>query len=132
MFRSFVGLMRGGASLILYAVNTVFAATQVFFIALLKLLIPIRGWRRVCDILLSRIADNWIAVNNFNQRCTARIRWDVEGLEGLKRNEWYMVLSNHQSWVDILVLQRIFHRRIPFLKFFLKKELIWVPVIGLA
>jgi 1-acyl-sn-glycerol-3-phosphate acyltransferase len=30
------------------------------------------------------------------------------------------------------VLQRIFHGRIPFLKFFLKKELIWVPVIGLA
>jgi 1-acyl-sn-glycerol-3-phosphate acyltransferase len=43
-----------------------------------------------------------------------------------------MVLSNHQSWVDILVLQRIFHRKIPFLKFFLKKELIWVPIIGLA
>jgi 1-acyl-sn-glycerol-3-phosphate acyltransferase len=30
------------------------------------------------------------------------------------------------------VLQRIFHGRIPFLKFFLKQELIWVPVIGLA
>ncbi len=132
MVRSFVGLMRGVASLLLYAANTVFAATQIFFIAVLKLLIPLRGWRKICDILLSRIADNWIAVNNFNQRCTARVRWDVEGLEGLKRNEWYMVLSNHQSWVDILVLQRVFHRKIPFLKFFLKKELIWVPVIGLA
>jgi 1-acyl-sn-glycerol-3-phosphate acyltransferase len=42
------------------------------------------------------------------------------------------VSSNHQSWVDILVLQRVFHGRIPFLKFFLKRELMWVPVIGLA
>jgi 1-acyl-sn-glycerol-3-phosphate acyltransferase len=43
-----------------------------------------------------------------------------------------LVISNHQSWVDILVLQRIFNHKIPFLKFFLKKELIWVPFLGLA
>lgn len=42
------------------------------------------------------------------------------------------MISNHQSWVDILVLQRIFNRKIPFLKFFLKKELIWVPFLGLC
>ncbi len=40
--------------------------------------------------------------------------------------------SNHRSWVDILVLQSIFNRRIPFLKFFLKRQLIWVPLLGLA
>ena len=45
---------------------------------------------------------------------------------------WYLVMANHQSWVDILLLQNIFHARIPMLKFFLKKELIWVPVLGLA
>jgi hypothetical protein len=58
--------------------------------------------------------------------------WDVQGLEGLDPRGWYLCRSNHQSWVDILVLQRVFHGRIPFLKFFLKQELIWVPVIGLA
>jgi 1-acyl-sn-glycerol-3-phosphate acyltransferase len=56
----------------------------------------------------------------------------VQGLEGLGARGWYLVSSNHQSWVDILVLQKIFNRRIPMLKFFLKRELIWVPVIGLA
>ena len=64
-------------------------------------------------------------------RC-GRTRWDVQGLEGLEPGGWYLVSSNHQSWVDILVLQKIFNRRIPLLKFFLKRELIWVPVIGLA
>ena len=43
-----------------------------------------------------------------------------------------MVVANHQSWLDILVLQKIFHGKIPFLKFFLKKELIWVPFLGLT
>jgi 1-acyl-sn-glycerol-3-phosphate acyltransferase len=61
-----------------------------------------------------------------------RARWDVQGLDGLDPRGWYLVASNHQTWVDILVLQRVFHGRIPFLKFFLKRELIWVPVIGLA
>jgi 1-acyl-sn-glycerol-3-phosphate acyltransferase len=56
----------------------------------------------------------------------------VQGLDGLDPRGWYLVSSNHQSWVDILVLQRVFHGRIPFLKFFLKRELLWVPVIGLA
>ena len=53
-------------------------------------------------------------------------------MENLDRRSWYLVVSNHQTWVDILVLQRIFHRRIPFLKFFLKKELFWFPVMGQA
>jgi 1-acyl-sn-glycerol-3-phosphate acyltransferase len=34
--------------------------------------------------------------------------------------------------VDILVLQHLLNRRIPLLKFFLKQQLIWVPVMGLA
>src|SRR5579863_10046354 len=61
-----------------------------------------------------------------------RTRWVVDGLQGLNRGGWYLVLSNHQSWVDIPVLQRTFNRRIPFLKFFLKQQLKWVPVLGLA
>jgi 1-acyl-sn-glycerol-3-phosphate acyltransferase len=41
-------------------------------------------------------------------------------------------MVNHQSWVDILVLQKVFNRRIPFLKFFIKQQLIWFPVLGIA
>jgi 1-acyl-sn-glycerol-3-phosphate acyltransferase len=44
----------------------------------------------------------------------------------------YLVLANHQSWVDIPVLQAIFNRRIPLLRFFLKSQLFWVPLLGLA
>jgi 1-acyl-sn-glycerol-3-phosphate acyltransferase len=63
---------------------------------------------------------------------TQRTRWDVAGLDGLDYRSWYMVNCNHQSWVDILVLQHLLNRRIPLLKFFLKQQLIWVPVMGLA
>ena len=63
---------------------------------------------------------------------TQRTEWDVQGIEGLNRTGWYMVSCNHQSWVDILVLQHLLNRRIPLLKFFLKQQLIWVPIMGLA
>jgi 1-acyl-sn-glycerol-3-phosphate acyltransferase len=56
----------------------------------------------------------------------------VAGLDALDYRGWYMVNCNHQSWVDIFVLQHLFNRRIPLLKFFLKQQLIWVPVMGLA
>lgn len=89
-------------------------------------------WRKLCDATLNWLASSWIAVNNVNLRLVSNTHWNVRGIEGLKLDEWYLVVANHQSWVDILVLQKIFHRQIPFLKFFLKKELIWVPVLGLA
>lgn len=45
---------------------------------------------------------------------------------------WYLVISNHQSWVDILILQRLFSGKIPYFKCFLKQELFWFPVLGLV
>jgi 1-acyl-sn-glycerol-3-phosphate acyltransferase len=82
--------------------------------------------------MLNAIAENWIWVNNLNQKLVGNTRWDIQGMEALERYDWYLVLANHQSWVDILVLQRIFHRKIPFLKFFIKKELLWFPILGQA
>jgi len=124
--------LRGVISLVLYILNTVLCCTPLFIVAFFKLLVPLPGWRRLCDRVLNGLAFLWISNNNWNIRLVNHIRWDVTGLDGLRRDQWYLVVANHQSWVDILVLQRIFHRRIPFLKFFLKKELIWVPFLGLA
>ncbi|MBN2255694.1 MAG: acyltransferase [Deltaproteobacteria bacterium] len=132
MVRYLPGPVRGGLSFILYIVNTVFWTPQLLVVAFLKFIIPIEIWRKYFNIILTRIANNWIAVNNFNHWLFNNICWDVAGVDNLSRHEWYLVLSNHQSWVDILVLQKIFYRRIPFLKFFIKKELIWVPLLGLA
>ena len=78
------------------------------------------------------IAEAWISCNSAWMALTQRSEWDVSGLDELDYRSWYMVSCNHQSWVDILVLQHLLNRRIPLLKFFLKQQLIWVPVMGLA
>jgi 1-acyl-sn-glycerol-3-phosphate acyltransferase len=123
--------LRGTLTMALIVLNLLFWATPLYLVAFVKLL-PFAGLRTRCDRLLVRIAQNWISGNNLIFRLTQDIRWDVEGIAGLQRRDWYLVICNHQSWVDILVLQGVFNRRIPFLKFFLKRQLIWVPVLGFA
>lgn len=132
MIRSILDGMRGVLSLLVYGLNTVVCCTPLFIIALVKVVLPFKPVQNGCRRMLTAIATTWIAVNNLNQKVFNGIRWDVQGIDDLDPEGWYMVVANHQSWVDILVLQNVFHRKIPFLKFFLKKELFWFPVMGQA
>jgi 1-acyl-sn-glycerol-3-phosphate acyltransferase len=132
MLRLLPPVVRGVVTGTALALNTVVVFTSMVLPALLKRIVSLLPVRRACDRLLNAQASAWVGINNAWIEAVNPARWEVRGLEGLHRRGWYLVSSNHQSWVDILVLQRVFHRRIPFLKFFLKRELIWVPVIGLA
>lgn len=122
----------GVLNALLLGINTVFWCLLLYPWALLKLIVPIQGFRVFCTRLIIWISESWVACNTGWMKLTHNTDWQVTGADQLKREGWYLVLSNHQSWVDILAMQRVFNRKAPFLKFFLKKELIWVPVIGLA
>jgi 1-acyl-sn-glycerol-3-phosphate acyltransferase len=125
-------LLRGVTASVLLVANTLFWCAILFIFSVAKLVLPFDGVRRRIDPMLNAIASNWIACNALWQRLTQATQWDVQGVDALDARGWYLVNANHQSWVDILVMQRVLNRRIPFLKFFLKQELIYVPVIGLA
>ena len=124
--------LKGVFASITLALNVLLGCSAMVPFALAKLLLQFTAVRHVTDRALNAIATGWIAVNNAWIDAVGDIRWDVQGLEGLDPKGWYLLASNHQSWVDILVLQKVFTRRVPLLKFFLKRELIYVPVIGLA
>ena len=130
--RALLGSLRGGLSLLLFSLNTILWTLPLLFSHLLKLLLPVVGWRTFWSRVQNGIGTLWISFNNLNLRVLNPVRWDVQGVAGLPPREWYLVVANHRSWVDILVLQRVFNRKIPFLKFFLKKELLWVPFLGVA
>lgn len=132
MLHGFPPLFRGILASLLLALNTLFWCWPLFFFAVLKLILPFAPMQRSLRFAMYWIAESWISVNSFWMRLVQPIKWDVKGLEKLDMTHSWLVTSNHQSWVDILVLQYQFNRRLPFLKFFLKKELIWVPVIGLC
>jgi len=114
------------------ALNVVVWVSVLLIVALCKFLLPIPAVRRLLSRVMTALAEGWIGTNNALFRAMGSLPLDARGLEGLSIREWYLVVSNHRSWVDILVLQAVFNRRVPFLKFFLKQQLIWVPFLGLA
>ena len=124
--------VRGAVAFVLLVLNTLFWCSLLFACSLVKLVFRVEFVRAAVDPVLNEIATRWVAGNSAWMRLTQRTRWDVEGLDAIDYRGWYMVNCNHQSWVDIFVLQHLFNRRIPMLKFFLKQQLIYVPVMGLA
>ena len=122
------GLLAG----VLLVINTLFWFIPLMTAAVIKLLLPIDRLRRPLSRFVIWCAESWIRGNNAWMALTQPMQWRVERPDNLNPQGWYMVVSNHQSWIDILVLQYALGGRIPFLKFFLKKELIWVPFMGLA
>jgi len=132
MFHFLPSLLRGVIATLLLVLNTLVWCALLFVFAMVKLILPFAPVRKVIDPMLNAIASCWIACNSGWMWLTQRTRWNVAGVDSLRYEDWYLVNCNHQSWVDIFVLQHLLNRRIPLLKFFLKQELIYVPVIGLA
>jgi 1-acyl-sn-glycerol-3-phosphate acyltransferase len=126
------GPVRGTLAALLLFANTLIWCWFLFIAALVKLCLPFKPVRKVCNQVLNWVAEAWITCNSGWMWLTQKTQWDLRGREQLKYDGWYLVTSNHQSWVDILALQHTLNRRMPFFKFFLKQELIWVPVIGLC
>jgi len=132
MLKVFPPVVRGALVLLLGMLSTAVCCVPLLLLALVKLAVPGKSVRTVLDPMLNGIATAWISFNGLLMRLSQRTRWAVSGVDELALDNWYLVNCNHQSWVDIFVLQTVFNRRIPLLKFFLKQQLIWVPVIGLA
>lgn len=122
----------GLIAMLLLLCNVLVWCSLLLIFALIKILIPIETVRQWFNPLLTKIAEAWILCNSGWMKLTQNTKWQIEGRENLNYKGWYLVNANHQSWVDILVLQHVFNGKIPFLKFFLKQELIKVPVMGLC
>ena len=125
---SLVGVIAG----FLLFINVLFWVSILYVFAIPKIFLTLPPLLRIINSILNWIGENWLSGNSGWMRLTQKTKWDVQGMEGLNYHGRYLVVSNHQSWVDILVMQRLLNRRIPLLKFFIKRELIKVPLMGLA
>lgn len=126
------GHCRAATTLLLGALNTLFWGIPVYLLALVKLVFRSRAQQQKLALALMRTVTGWIYGILLIQRLMLRIQWDIEGYEGLRRDEWYFVNCNHQSWADLLILLEVFTGKIPFFKIFTKQQLIWLPIIGQA
>lgn len=126
--------IRGCLGLFLVIINLIVHAILTLIIGCLVWIIPenltlsLLGQRFVLLIPMS-----WSQFNMWILKLSTFGKWDIQGPPTLSRDKWYMLISNHQSWLDILVLGGVFCRKIPPLKFFMKKELLWtLPIAGVC
>ncbi len=125
-------LLRGALTTVLLLLNSVLWATPIFLGGVIRLLTPGGPLRGRVILFLARLADAWVeGCNRIVDRMLTTV-WDVQGIDNVRLDSHYLIISNHVSWVDILVLFRAFHNRTPFIRFFLKHELIWMPLVGQA
>ncbi|TFH85476.1 acyltransferase [Billgrantia azerbaijanica] len=125
-------LLKGSVSLLLLTLTTLFWGLPLIALTLLKLITPGRPLRRLVVAGLNAVALNWVGCNLWWMRRWLNPQLRVELPEGLSEKQWWLVLSNHRCWTDIFLLFFALHRRIPMPHFFVKRQLIWVPVVGLA
>jgi len=124
-------LLTGILTTTLLLLNTLVLIGPLLVFALLKLVLPGRG-RDYASWAVMWVAETWSEIDKAIFALCIPTQWDIRGAENLRRDTSYLAVSNHQSWVDIPALIESLNRRTPFFKFFLKKELIWVPLLGLA
>ncbi|WP_264310635.1 acyltransferase [Pseudomonas putida] len=124
-------LLTGILTTLLLLLNTVVMICPLMVFALLKLVLPGRG-RDYASAAVMWFAETWSEIDKAIFALCIPTQWDIRGVERLRKDTSYLAVSNHQTWVDIPALIESLNRRTPFFKFFLKKELIWVPLLGLA
>ncbi len=122
---------RASLSLVYITLNLLFWILPLMILALLKLVIPLpalRGLIYKAMILMYSVA---VWIDHFLLVVLLGINLEVSGLEDIEHNKNYLVVSNHQSWADILILQSLLNKRAALIKFIVKQELIYLPLVGL-
>lgn len=118
--------------IVLLLLNTLILIGPMMLIALLKLILPGQTLKDACSRAVMWIAETWAELCKATFALLTPTHWDIRCDVPLRQDTSYLVISNHQSWVDIPALVQAFNRKTPYFKFFLKQELIWVPFLGLA
>ncbi|MBU0994452.1 MAG: acyltransferase [Proteobacteria bacterium] len=124
------GPLKGILAFFLFVVNLLFWFVILIPFALIKICLPVPFIRKPMDYALNFFCTMWASCNKIILIFLNDIKWDIEGNDDLSMNEWYLVLSNHQSYSDFVALQYVLNNRIPYFRFFIKKELLWIPIFN--
>ena len=122
----------GTIMMVVLIVHTLLWAGLVYVAIFLKVLSPPGRARDAASRLAAWLAQRWAVLNTVWVRWFLRVEWEIRIDANLSPKGQYLVCANHQSWNDIFVLMQTFGSKAPFFKFFIKQELIWVPVLGLC
>jgi 1-acyl-sn-glycerol-3-phosphate acyltransferase len=126
-------VIKGYTAALFIGANTAAACIPLFAMGLLRLLTWGSG-HHTLSRWMDGIIDYWVSSNRLLMAALGlcKVELKLPTNAQLSRDEWYMVISNHQTWTDILLLQTSLRPHLPPIKFFTKQQLIWLPFLGLA
>ena len=116
----------------LFCINLALCGSVVFIGGLLKFIIPFRAFREALYKPMHAVYRQWAINNGIIMALFNHIDWQISGVENLSKDNWYLFIANHQSWLDILVLAIFANKYTPEPKFFLKDSLKKIPFLGMA
>lgn len=119
-------------SALLVILNTALTSFIISFFAVIKLILPFPFVKKLMVSMANKTLWCWATLNLWMLNINNTIDWVVDGGETLSQEKWYLLLSNHVSWADIVILSSVMKDKVPMTKFFLKYELLYVPFVGLA
>lgn len=127
-------MLRAALILLALIANLLLWGIPILLGGLVRRLVPPTEFRTKLILFLASLAERWVAANDWILDRFLATKWEVAGVDelGLRRDGHYLIIANHLSWVDIVALFRAFHGRTAFIRFFLKHELIWMPIVGQA
>lgn len=132
MFSVFPSFIVFPVHLTLQMLSLAFWTINITFLGLIKFILPFTFITKPLNIILNFMMCAFGYCSVALIKCMNNVEFDyvVEG--ELSNKDWYLIISNHLSWLDIILLTDFAVGKIPAPKFFLKKELIWLPFVGLG
>lgn len=119
-------------NLTLFAIDAIVLGSLVVLLGIVRFLLPFKPVIRVIEKLDYFVFFVWSINTKYIILLTNKVQYHISGDKPLGPSKPCIVISNHKSWIDILMLHSVFEAKIPLTKFFMKKNLIYVPFIGLA
>lgn len=117
-------------SLSAITLNLVLACIPLGFAVLLRALGPGNRLKRSATIAVEQVYRYAVSFNSWWITRVLGIRLTVVDGDGIPGTRQCIVLSNHRTWFDILLIHAVVTRPGPIIHFLIKEELIYVPVVG--
>ena len=117
---------------ILLVVNVIVVATPIMLLGIIRMVLPFDFSIRIIDRINFYLYRFWTLNIRIMIALTNDVKWHMTGITVPHCHKSCIIISNHVSWFDILLICVIYGSKLPTTKFFMKQSLIYIPFIGLA
>lgn len=108
--------------------NLLIGVVLLIPVSIVSWLIPNQAVSRACFFVVEHLYRTAVKVDSFWMQRVMGIKLVING--NANNHKSPVVICNHQSWFDIPLVQEVITGNGPIIKFLIKRELVWVPIIG--